>query len=111
RRRFDLVLDLQGLFRSGLMAAATGAPRRVGLSSAREGAAWFYTDTVGVPGRLGRQAAVDRDGRRRAGLQPGRRPPGAPRPRPRGRRGVGGGGAGWPAAAVGGGRARVALAD
>src|SRR5205823_11574909 len=30
--RFDLVIDLQGLLRSGLMAAASGAPRRVGLS-------------------------------------------------------------------------------
>src|SRR5207245_2207040 len=44
--RFDLVLDLQGLFRTGLMAAATGATRRVGLSTAREGAAHFYTDIV-----------------------------------------------------------------
>jgi ADP-heptose:LPS heptosyltransferase len=48
REAFDLVLDLQGLFRSGLMAAASGAPRRVGLSSAREGATWFYTDVVRV---------------------------------------------------------------
>jgi lipopolysaccharide heptosyltransferase I len=50
-RRFDLVVDLQGLLRSGLMARATGAARRVGLSSAREGAAWFYTDVVPVPDR------------------------------------------------------------
>jgi lipopolysaccharide heptosyltransferase I len=49
RRRFDLVVDLQGLFRSGLMAAATGAARRVGLAAAREGAPWFYTDVVPVP--------------------------------------------------------------
>ena len=48
RQRFDLVLDLQGLFRSGLMTAATGAKRRVGLGSAREGATWFYTDRVPV---------------------------------------------------------------
>lgn len=46
RERFDLVIDLQGLFRTGLMAAATGAARRVGLSTAREGAATFYTDIV-----------------------------------------------------------------
>src|SRR5580765_6977455 len=31
-RRFDLVIDLQGLLRTGLMGAATRAPRRVGLS-------------------------------------------------------------------------------
>ena len=47
-RRFDLVIDLQGLLRSGLFTAASAAPRRVGLSSAREGAAWFYTDIVQV---------------------------------------------------------------
>jgi lipopolysaccharide heptosyltransferase I len=45
---FDLVIDLQGLFRSGLLAALSGAPRRVGLSTAREGAPWFYTDVVPV---------------------------------------------------------------
>jgi lipopolysaccharide heptosyltransferase I len=48
RRRFDLVIDLQGLFRTGLMAWASGAARRVGLSTAREGAPWFYTDVVPV---------------------------------------------------------------
>ncbi len=48
RQHFDLVLDLQGLLRSGLMAAATQAIRRVGLSSAREGAPRFYTDLVPV---------------------------------------------------------------
>jgi lipopolysaccharide heptosyltransferase I len=47
-QHFDLVVDLQGLLRSGLMAWASSAPRRVGLSSAREGASWFYTDVVGV---------------------------------------------------------------
>ncbi len=48
QQAFDLVIDLQGLFRSGLMTAVSGAPRRVGLSSAREGATWFYTDVVAV---------------------------------------------------------------
>jgi lipopolysaccharide heptosyltransferase II len=57
--KFDLVLDLQGLFRSGLMVWATGAPRRVGLASAREGARWFYTDVVPVPD-ADRIHAVDR---------------------------------------------------
>jgi lipopolysaccharide heptosyltransferase I len=47
-RNFDLVIDLQGLLRSGLFTAASGAPRRVGLASAREGAVWFYTDIVPV---------------------------------------------------------------
>ncbi|MFL5342693.1 MAG: glycosyltransferase family 9 protein [Gemmataceae bacterium] len=46
RRRFDLVIDLQGLFRTGLMAAVSGAPRRVGLSSAREISRLAYTDVI-----------------------------------------------------------------
>jgi heptosyltransferase I len=57
RRRFDLTIDLQGLLRSGIMTAATGAPVRVGLADAREGAAWFYTHKVPAPARA---HAVDR---------------------------------------------------
>jgi heptosyltransferase-1 len=57
-RRFDLVIDLQGLFRSGLMAAATGARTRVGLAEAREGAARFYN--VRVPTGGTNVHAVDR---------------------------------------------------
>jgi lipopolysaccharide heptosyltransferase I len=49
QRRFDLVIDLQGLLRSGVMTGATGAPRRVGLHTSREGATWFYTDVIHVP--------------------------------------------------------------
>ena len=40
RRRFDLVLDLQGLLRTGLMTWATGADCRVGLETAREMSHW-----------------------------------------------------------------------
>jgi len=58
RRRFTAVLDLQGLFRSGLLALATGAPDRVGLRSARELAALFYTVEVPVPASPGRSPAV-----------------------------------------------------
>lgn len=36
-RRFDLVFDLQGLLRTGVMTWATRAPLRVGLQTAREG--------------------------------------------------------------------------
>ncbi len=46
RRRFDLVIDLQGLFRSAWVSLASGAPRRIGFSNAREFAPWFYTDHV-----------------------------------------------------------------
>jgi lipopolysaccharide heptosyltransferase I len=49
KRRFDLVIDLQGLARSGLMTLATGAKRRVGMSTAREGAHLAYTDVIDVP--------------------------------------------------------------
>ena len=58
-QRFDLAIDLQGLFRTGLMTWATGAPRRVGLSSAREGAAHSYTDCIRVPD-VHNMHAVDR---------------------------------------------------
>jgi len=59
RSRFDLVIDLQGLFRSGVMSLLSGAARRVGLNSAREGASWGYTDTIEGADRL-RYHAVDR---------------------------------------------------
>lgn len=58
RQEFDLVIDLQGLLRTGLMSLATGAKRRLGLASAREGARWFYTDIV--DDRTGPSHAVDR---------------------------------------------------
>jgi lipopolysaccharide heptosyltransferase I len=59
KKKFDLAIDLQGLMRSGILTFATGAERRVGLSCAREGAAWFYTDLVTVPDFKGTHA-VDR---------------------------------------------------
>jgi lipopolysaccharide heptosyltransferase I len=46
RERFNLVIDLQGLLRSGLIAKATGAPMRIGFKEAREGSTTFYTHTV-----------------------------------------------------------------
>jgi lipopolysaccharide heptosyltransferase I len=49
-RKFDVVIDLQGLLRSGIMARATGAPIRVGLDSAREGSRHFYTHRISSPG-------------------------------------------------------------
>ncbi len=56
-RRYDLVIDLQGLLRSGLMTKATNAAVRVGFAEAREGSRFFYTQTV----RGGREVhAVDR---------------------------------------------------
>jgi len=57
RKNFDLVIDLQGLFRTGVLAAATGARRRIGFANAREGAAVFYTQRHHIPRSL---HAVDR---------------------------------------------------
>lgn len=57
-RRFDLVLDLQGLLRSGLMTWATRAPWRMGFAQAREGARWFYTQLIDTPNP--QEHAVDR---------------------------------------------------
>jgi heptosyltransferase I len=47
--KYDLVLDLQGLLRSGLFCWATKAPLRVGFENARELAPLFYTHRVPVP--------------------------------------------------------------
>lgn len=58
-RQFDLVLDLQGLFRSGFLARASGAKTRVGFASARELAWIFYSHRVDVPDRD--MHAVDRN--------------------------------------------------
>jgi lipopolysaccharide heptosyltransferase I len=49
REKFTAVIDLQGLFRSGFLAAATGAPSRVGFAAARELAPMFYTLAVPMP--------------------------------------------------------------
>ena len=59
KERFDLVVDLQGLLRSGVMSLASGAGRRVGLGCSREGARWFHTDVIASPPRRSVHA-VDR---------------------------------------------------
>jgi ADP-heptose:LPS heptosyltransferase len=46
--RFDLAIDLQGLFRSGILARLSGAPMRIGFANGREGSPWFYTHRVPV---------------------------------------------------------------
>jgi lipopolysaccharide heptosyltransferase II len=49
KRRFDLVVDLQGLARTGLMTLATAARQRIGLESAREGSRYCYTHLIPSP--------------------------------------------------------------
>jgi lipopolysaccharide heptosyltransferase II len=46
---FDLVIDLQGLFRSGAITWLTGCPTRVGFANAREGSPFCYTQRITVP--------------------------------------------------------------
>lgn len=59
--RFDLVLDCQGLLRSGLFARATHARLRFGERGAREGAALCYThrvETAGIAHTVDRMLAI-----------------------------------------------------
>jgi len=58
QRKFDLVIDLQGLLRSGLLAWLTGAPVRIGFANARELAPVFYTHRVRID--TAEQHAIDR---------------------------------------------------
>lgn len=55
-RRFDLAVDLQGLFRSGFLARACGAPVRIGFANAREMAWIFYTHKIVASGADGHAA-------------------------------------------------------
>jgi ADP-heptose:LPS heptosyltransferase len=48
-RQYDLVLDCQGLFRSGLFAMATRAPRRIGFDNAAELGWLGLTERVHAP--------------------------------------------------------------
>lgn len=52
QERFELVIDLQGLLRSGLLTAVSGAPVRIGFREAREGAWLFYNHRVQLPPAL-----------------------------------------------------------
>ncbi len=54
---YDLAIDLQGLFRSGILAYASKAPFRVGFKEAREGSVLFYTHKIEVEREI---HAVDR---------------------------------------------------
>jgi ADP-heptose:LPS heptosyltransferase len=44
QKKFDLVLDLQGLLRTGLMTQWSRGRRKVGRADAREGAGFFYRE-------------------------------------------------------------------
>lgn len=54
--RFDMVIDLQGLFRSGFLSFVSGASTRIGFHASREMARLFYTCKI-APGHVERHAA------------------------------------------------------
>lgn len=49
QREFDVVMDMQGLLRSGLMTKWARARRKIGRTDAREGAGFFYDERVPMP--------------------------------------------------------------
>lgn len=57
REKYDVCLDLQGLLRSGLITALSGAKIRAGFSNAREGSRWLYSHKV-EPGKQPHAVAV-----------------------------------------------------
>ena len=79
RRRYDMVIDFQGLFRSGAASWLSRAPARVGFADGREGSRWFYTRPVACDGTaihavdraldLLRQIGVPADGAARFPLE------------------------------------------
>lgn len=48
-QNYDLVIDMQGLFRTGLFSWLTRSSNRIGSSCAREGATLFYTNKISPP--------------------------------------------------------------
>lgn len=56
--KYDYVIDLQGLFRSGLVTAFSGARLKIGLSDAREGSRLAYSHVITVHDK--KRHAVDR---------------------------------------------------
>jgi heptosyltransferase-1 len=49
KKNFDLVLDFQGLLRTGLMTKWARGQRKVGRRDAREGAGLFYDEKIALP--------------------------------------------------------------
>ncbi|TAG10866.1 MAG: lipopolysaccharide heptosyltransferase family protein [Verrucomicrobia bacterium] len=58
QREFDMIWDMQGLLRSGLMTAAAMAKQKWGRSDAREGSAWFYKRKIDLPSSAGPHHAI-----------------------------------------------------
>ncbi|RJQ57075.1 MAG: lipopolysaccharide heptosyltransferase I [Nitrospiraceae bacterium] len=56
-KRYDVVVDLQGLLRSGLLASFAPSSLKIGFENAREGSRFFYDKKIPVNGAV---HAVDR---------------------------------------------------
>ncbi|UCD34863.1 MAG: lipopolysaccharide heptosyltransferase I [Nitrospiraceae bacterium] len=69
--QYDIVVDLQGLLRSGLIGFFTPAAKKVGFADAREGSTFFYDTRVETPSPA---HAVDRSlaAARAVGAEPGK---------------------------------------
>ena len=59
QERFDAILDMQGLARSGLMTFFSRADRKIGRTDAREGATLFYKQLVPLPRSPDQRHPVD----------------------------------------------------
>ena len=59
KKKFDLIIDFQGLFRSGFLAFLAGGRRRVGFAHSREGASFFYNEKILTPANI--QHAVEKN--------------------------------------------------
>jgi heptosyltransferase-1 len=57
-KQFDVALEMQGLFKSGLLALLSGAPLRIGFDGTREFAEKFLTHRVNVGDYFGHDVPV-----------------------------------------------------
>ncbi len=49
RRKYDIVIDLQGLFKSGILAFLARGKRKIALNGGREGSLIFVRERVAIP--------------------------------------------------------------
>ena len=49
KRRYDIVIDLQGLFKSGILTFLANGKRKIALNGGREGSSIFINERVGIP--------------------------------------------------------------
>src|SRR5262249_35898851 len=58
KERFDVAVDFQGLLKSAICAAASGAPIRAGFAGTREGAEHLLTDRLDVGDYFGNERHI-----------------------------------------------------